>query len=145
MVQKNFNIKEVTFPNDIISESFNYDPMVKSFSDGILQDSYKNIISSVKLNSYSAIVPSHFLNDAEKSSGINGMGVIFDLIVSCLNVNSDERPNLTELAQSDLFKFDKYEKLVLRKFASNAIKCYSGEEILIKQIIYPLRDVLVQL
>ena len=97
------------------------------------------------MNSYSAIVPSHFLNDAEKSSGINGMGVIFDLIVSCLNVNSDERPNLTELAQSDLFKFDKYEKLVLRKFASNAIKCYSGEEILIKQIIYPLRDVLVQL
>ena len=69
------------------------------------------------------------------------MGIIFDLILSCLTVNPDDRPNLIDLAECDLFQFDKYEKLVVNKFAFNTLRCYSEEEIIIKQILEPLRDV----
>ena len=62
-----------------------------------------------------------------------------------MNVSPEERPNLTKLVDSDLFIFDKYEKLVIRKFACNALKNYSSEEIILKQILYPLRDVIYEL
>ncbi len=128
---------------DMTSKHFNYDPLSNAFIQSG-KDRYKNIISSAKINSYSAIVPNKYLNELERSSGINGMGVILDLIASCLSVNPENRPDLVELYKSDLFKFDKYEKIVIRKFSNNALKSLSGEEIIIKQIVNPIREVINQ-
>ena len=82
------------------------------------------------------------LNALEKSTDINGLGLIFDLVLSCLDLDPNKRPTINDIMNSDLFNFDKYEKVIVKKFTLHALKCYSQEDVVKNQILTPLRDVI---
>jgi hypothetical protein len=137
--QTNLIFEKVSFPLNITNEHFFYFPFRNCFGE---TQNQKHLIESVKLKSYSAIVPKKYLNnDTENNLQINGLGLVFDMIASCMNVNSVDRPDLTDLFYSDLFKFDHYETLLINKFASNTLQFYSPEITVIQQMLLPLRNV----
>ena len=63
-------------------------------------------LKALKLNSFSAIVKKTHLNLATESNDtINGIGIIFDMINSCLSIDPKKRPLLSSLIQCDLLNF----------------------------------------
>ena len=135
----NLKFEKLTFPNNIINSNFFYFP----FRNCSLFDnegmSYAALSNCVKLKSYSAAIPKKFLNTDEKNDKINGLGLILDLIGSCMNVMSENRTNLSDLIFSDLFTFDNYEILLINKFSFNTLHYYSPELVVINQILKQLR------
>ena len=96
----------------------------------------------MKIKSFSAIIPKAHLNDKESSKTLNGIGLIFDLINSCLSVDEKDRPTLSDLMDSELFQIQNFEKQLIKKFAKNTLKYFSPEMIMLKQILIPLREVI---
>ncbi len=138
--QTNYNFKKINFPQNIVAKNFNYSPFKYAFLRGE-DTSYKNFIESIRINSFSAIIPRAHLDDKESSKNFNGIGIIFDMINSCLSLDENERPNLNDLIGSNLFHIDKSEKQLIMKFAQNTLKYFSPETIMLKQILIPLREV----
>jgi len=100
------------------------------------------LIKATKLNSFSATVNDKHLNpQTENRKNINGVGIVLDMIASCLNLEDHQRPDLCTLFKSDLFKFDNYEMILINKFAYNTLRFLSPEAIILKKILLPLRDV----
>jgi serine/threonine protein kinase len=137
--QTNLIFEKIVFPLNIINEHFFYFPFKNCFEDS---QGLKHLIESVKLRSYSAIIPRKYLNnDMENNIQINGLGLVLDMIASCLSVNPNERLDLVDLFYSDLFKFDNYETLLVNKFASNTLQFYSPDITVVQQMLLPLRNV----
>lgn len=80
-------------------------------------------------------------NESLNKSKINGLGLILDLISSCLSPEPKNRPDLIDLIHSDLFKFDKIETALVQKFSFNALQYFAPEHVIIKQILLPLRQI----
>jgi hypothetical protein len=137
--QTNLIFEKIVFPLNIINEHFFYYPYKGCFDEAA---SLKHLIESVRLKSYSAIVPRKYLNsDMESNVQINGLGLVLDMIASCMSVNPTERLDLVDLYYSDLFKFDNYETLLVNKFASNTLQFYSPEITVVQQMLLPLRNI----
>lgn len=166
--QSNLIFEKISFPFDIASKHFFYNPFKKNIhvnqkqkdstemkinrnynsSNSVIHqiktfiEQNNNIIKAVKLNSYSAIVNEKHLNpETETNNDINGLGIVIDMIASCLDVYDQNRPELNRLIESDLFKFDNYEMILVNKFAYNTLRYLSPEAIIIKKILIPLREV----
>ena len=139
--QTNFNFNEILFPKNIVSKNFNYYPFKNAFNKNE-ESPLKNLIDSMKIKSFSAIIPKAHLNDKESSKTLNGIGLIFDLINSCLSVDEKDRPTLSDLMDSELFQIQNFEKQLIKKFAKNTLKYFSPEMIMLKQILIPLREVI---
>jgi hypothetical protein len=141
---KNINSYEINNKDKINStsnsnnENDNDDNIINNF----LENS-KKIKTAIGLNSYSAIVNKKHLNpETESKDKINGLGMIYDLITTCLNPNDEKRPDILELIKTDLFKFDNYEMILVNKFAYNTLRYLSPDGIIIKKILLPLREVI---
>jgi len=140
--KKTVNLDKVEFPKDITSQTFCYNPVKDIFKSGKKNDDiYKGLIESVKMKSFSAIIPKLHLNENENKEDLNGLGVIVDLITSCLSIDPVNRPCIFDLLESNLFKFDNYELILINKFSYNTLRYYSPEFIIMKQMLNPLREV----
>lgn len=138
--QTNLIFDKISFPINIISEDNHF--FYYAFKDLEGYDLEKIIASSIKLKSYSAIVADYHLNkQIENNSSINGLGIILDLINSCLSPNPETRPELSVLLTSDIFKFDNYEMILVNKFSANCLNYLSPDLIIIKNILHPLRKI----
>jgi hypothetical protein len=124
------NLEYANINNKVISN-------IKSF---IIEN--ENLIQATKMNSYSATVNENHLNpETETNKIINGLGIVLDMIAGCLSVDESKRPDLCNLYQSDLFKFENYEIILVNKFAYNTLRYLSPEAIILKKILIPLREV----
>ena len=140
--KEDLDLNKVEFPKDISSQTFCYNPVKNVFKTGKKnEDIYKGLIEAVKMKSFSAIVPKIYLNESENKEDLNGLGVIIDLIASCLSIDPLNRPSITDLLSSQLFKFDNYELILINKFSYNTLRYYSPEFIIMKQILNPIREV----
>jgi Ca2+-binding EF-hand superfamily protein len=138
--QTNLIFDKISFPMNIISEDnhFFYYP----FKDLEGYNLEKVITPSIKLKSYSAIIPKdHLNNEIENNTSINGLGIILDLINACMAPNPETRPDLSTLLSSDIFKFDNYEMILVNKFSANCLNYLSPDLIIIKNILQPLRKI----
>lgn len=123
--------------NELASNNSNVICNIKSF---IMEN--ENLIQATKMNSYSATVNHKHLNpETETNKNINGLGIVLDMIACCLNVDENKRADLCGLYQSDLFKFDNYEMILVNKFAYNTLRYLSPEAIILNKILIPLREV----
>lgn len=161
--QTNLIFEKISFPFDIASKHFYYNCFyneenknensknINSYEfnnnnntnniDNFISNS-ENLKNSIALNSYSANVSEKHLNpETESKNKINGLGMIYDLISSCLNTNDELRPDILQLIKTDLFKFDNYEMILVNKFAYNTLRYLSPDGIIIKKILIPLREV----
>ena len=99
-------------------------------------------LKALKLNSFSAIVKKTHLNLATESNDtINGIGIIFDMINSCLSIDPKKRPLLSSLIQCDLFNFEPQELILCNKFLTNVLNYYSPDNIIKERMLKPLRNI----
>ncbi len=118
----------------------NKNNIISNFKSFIAEN--KNLIEATKMNSYSATVNEKYLNpETETNKNINGLGIVLDMIASCLELQDYKRPDIEKLIQSDLFKFDNYEMVLVNKFAYNTLRYLSPDAIILKRILIPLREV----
>jgi serine/threonine protein kinase len=71
----------------------------------------------------------------------NELGLIIDLISSCLDPDPNKRPTIKGLRHSPLFKLDKYEKVNAVRFSENVILYRSPQVAVINKICTPLRNI----
>ena len=102
-------------------------------------------LKALKLKSFSAVVKKTHLNLAtENNNTINGIGIIFDMINSCLSIDPRQRPLLSSLIQSDLFVFEPQELVLCNKFLINVLNYYSPDNVIYKKILIPLRGICLE-
>ena len=130
------------FPYDIISQHFFFNPF-SNVNDIMEDDLYFTKVLSMK--SFSAVIKTKYLNlSTESNTSLNGLGIILDMINSCLSIDPKKRPDLSSLAKCDLFQFDQYELILCNKFLDNVLNYYSPEIIIEKNMLSPLRDICSQ-
>jgi hypothetical protein len=135
------NINSFDINNKVNNNNKNNNEDENNNINNFLENS-KKIKTAIGLNSYSAIVNEKHLNpETESKNKINGLGMIYDLITTCLNPNDEKRPDILDLIKTDLFKFDNYEMILVNKFAYNTLRYLSPDGIIIKNILLPLREV----
>ena len=112
--------------------------------DEIMED--KNyFLKALKLKSFSAVVKKTHLNLAtENNNTINGIGIIFDMINSCLSIEPRKRPYLSSLIQCDLFNIEPQELILCHKFLINVLNYYSPDNVIYKKILIPLRGICLE-
>jgi serine/threonine protein kinase len=71
----------------------------------------------------------------------NELGLILDLISSCLDVDPKKRPTIPGLLKSPLFMMDNYELTKAVRFSKNVIIYRSPESTVSMQITMPLRAI----
>ena len=99
-------------------------------------------LKALKLKSFSAIVKKTHLNLAtENNDSINGIGIILDMINSCLSIDPKKRPLLSSLIQCDLFNFEPQELILCNKFLINVLNYYSPDNIINEKMLIPLRGI----
>ena len=97
---------------------------------------------ALKLKSFSAIVKKTHLNLAtENNDTTNGIGIILDMINSCLSINPRKRPLLSSLFQCDLFNFEPQELILCNKFLINVLNYYSPDNVIKEKMLIPLRGI----
>lgn len=69
----------------------------------------------------------------------NELGLILDLIASCIEIDPKNRPTIQGLLDSPLFKLDQYEKTNAVRFSQNAILYRSPTSAVSIRIADPLR------
>ena len=95
---------------------------------------------ALKVKSFSAIVKKTHLNLATESNDTtNGIGIILDMINSCLSINPKKRPLLSSLFQCDLFNFEPQELILCNKFLINVLNYYSPDNVIKEKMLIPLR------
>ena len=137
----NLNFENVIkkFPRDIIGRHFFYNPF--SNVKEIIEDKFY-FIKVLKLKSFSGIINKKYINlSNENNKSLNGLGLILDLINSCLHINSNKRPNLNILNKFFLFNLNEDEEILCSRFLDNALTFYSPEIIVIKNMVIPLRNI----
>ncbi len=139
----NFNKLIKTFPCNIMSSHFFYNTFLNI--EDIMKDKFY-YIKVLKLKSFSAIVNEKHLNLAtESQNSINGLGIILDMINSCLSINPLKRPDLNALYKCDLFTFNQYELILCNKFMNSVLNYYSPDLIIKKNMLYPLRKICAEI
>ena len=136
---QNFNkeIFDLLFLNNKYSVYFN--PF--SNIEEIMEDK-EYFLKALKLKSFSAIVKKAHLNLAtENNNTTNGIGIILDMINSCLSINPKKRPSLSSLIQCDLFNFEPQELILCNKFLINVLNYYSPDNIIKEKMLIPLRNI----
>ena len=99
-------------------------------------------LKALKLKSFSAVVKKTHLNLAtENNDTINGIGIIFDMINSCLSIDPKKRPLLSSLYQCDLFNFEPQELILCNKFLINVLNYYSPDNVIKEKMLIPLRGI----
>ena len=102
-------------------------------------------LKALKLKSFSAVVKTTHLNLAtENNNTINGIGIIFDMINSCLSIEPRKRPLLSSLIQCDLFSFEPQELVLCNKFLINVLNYYSPDNVIYNKILIPLRGICLE-
>jgi len=71
----------------------------------------------------------------------NEIGLIIDLLSSCLNADPSKRPTIRGLLQSPLFIMDRYESLNAQWFSQNVILYRSPISTVSERITLPLRNI----
>ena len=109
--------------------------------DEIMEDkSY--FLKALKLKSFSSIIKKTHLNLAtENNDATNGIGIILDMINSCLSINPKKRPPLSSLIQCDLFNFEPQELILCNKFLINVLNYYSPDNVIKERMLIPLRSI----
>ena len=103
-------------------------------------------IKALNLESFSAIVNKTHLNLAtENNDSINGIGIILDMINSCLSIDPNKRPYLSSLIECDLFNFEPQELILCNKFLSNILNYYSPDTVIHEKMLIPLRSICCQI
>ena len=99
-------------------------------------------LKALKLKSFSAIVKKTHLNLAtENNDTTNGIGIILDMINSCLSIEPKKRPLLSSLIQCDLFNFEPQELILCNKFLINVLNYYSPDNVIKEKMLIPLRGI----
>ena len=97
---------------------------------------------ALRLKSFSAIVKKTHLNLAtENNDTTNGIGIILDMINSCLSIEPKKRPLLSSLIQCDLFNFEPQELILCNKFLINVLNYYSPDNVIKEKMLIPLRSI----
>ena len=113
--------------------------------DEIMQDK-TYFLKALKLKSFSAVVKKTHLNLAtENNNTINGIGIIFDMINSCLSIDPRKRPYLSSLMQCDLFSLEPQELVLCNKFLINVLNYYSPDNVIYEKILIPLRGICLEI
>ena len=113
--------------------------------DEIMQDK-TYFLKALKLKSFSAVVKKKHLNLAtENNNTINGIGIIFDMINSCLSIDPRKRPYLSSLMQCDLFSLEPQELVLCNKFLINVLNYYSPDNVIYEKILIPLRGICLEI
>ena len=103
-------------------------------------------LKALKLKSFSAVVKKTHLNLAtENNNTINGIGIIFDMINSCLSIDPRKRPYLSSLIQCDLFSIEPQELILCNKFLINVLNYYSPDNVIYEKILVPLRGICLEI
>lgn len=71
----------------------------------------------------------------------NEMGLILDLIASCLDVDAKQRPTISGLLNSHIFKLDNHETVNAVRFSQNVILYRSPVSNVTVALIHPLRQI----
>ena len=71
----------------------------------------------------------------------NELGLILDLISSCLDVDPKRRPTIPGLLKSPLFQLDSYEMTKAVRFSQNVILYRSPSSTVTMRITGPLRNI----
>lgn len=71
----------------------------------------------------------------------NEIGLIIDLISSCLNPDPNKRPTVRGLLQSPLFIMDRYESINAQRFSQNVILYRSPISTVTERITLPLWNI----
>lgn len=77
--------------------------------------------------------------NAEILARKNELGLILDIISSCIDVDPKNRPTIQGLLASPLFQLDKYELTNAERFSQNAILYRSPQAAVSLRITEPLR------
>ena len=134
------DVYDIQFMNS--KNHFYYNPF--SNISEIMEDK-DYFLKALKLKSFSAVVKKTHLNLAtENNNTINGIGIIFDMINSCLSIDPRKRPYLSSLIQCDLFSFEPQELVLCNKFLINVLNYYSPDMVIHKKILIPLRGICVE-
>ena len=139
-------IKRQNFAKDIYSLLFlnkKYPIYFNLFSNvQEIIDDKTYFLKALKLNSFSAIVKKTHLNLAtENNDTTNGIGIILDMINSCLSIEPKKRPLLSSLIQCDLFNFEPQELILCNKFLINVLNYYSPDNVIKEKMLIPLRGI----
>lgn len=70
----------------------------------------------------------------------NELGLILDLISSCLDMDPKRRPTISGLINSPLFSMDHHEEIQSRRFSQNVILYRSPESTVTMKLTGPLRN-----
>ena len=81
----------------------------------------------------------HF-SQAEVLARKNELGLILDLVASCLDMDAKKRPTINGLLHSPLFAMDKYEHTNAVRFSQNVILYRSPQSSVSLRITGPLRQ-----
>jgi len=71
----------------------------------------------------------------------NELGLILDLISSCLDIDPKRRPTIPGLLHSPLFRLDSYEMTKAVRFSQNVILYRSPQSTVTMKITFPLRSI----
>ena len=71
----------------------------------------------------------------------NELGLILDIIASCLDMDPNNRPTISGLLNSPLFKLDNYELTNAVRFSQNVILYRSPQSAVSLRITTPLRSI----
>jgi serine/threonine protein kinase len=71
----------------------------------------------------------------------NELGLILDLVASCLDMDPKKRPTINGLLNSPLFQMDKYELTNAVRFSQNVILYRSPQSSVSLRITAPLRQI----
>lgn len=74
----------------------------------------------------------------------NELGLILDIVSSCLDVDPKKRPTINGLLHSPLFKMDQHEKTNAIRFSQNVILYRSPQSTVSMRITDPLRIICEQ-
>ena len=123
--------------------TFYYNPFENI--EEIMED--KNyFLKTLKLKSFSAIVkPTHLNLATENNNTVNGIGIIFDMVNSCLSIDPRNRPLLSSLIKCDLFNFEPQELVLCNKFLINVLNYYSPDNVIYNKILIPLRQICLEI
>lgn len=135
-----FNNVILKFPCELRSKHFFFNPFMNVKE--IVEEDPNYFSKVIKMNSYSAVVKTKYLNlSTENNMQLNGLGIILDMINACLSITPSKRPTIFTLSKCDLFIFDQYESILCNKFLDNVLNYYSPEIIIEKNMLIPLRDI----
>jgi len=71
----------------------------------------------------------------------NELGLILDMVASCLDIDPKKRPTINGLLNSPLFQLDEYEKTNAVRFSQNVILYRSPQSSVSLRITCPLRNI----